>query len=106
MIKTLNVVVDEEKSNIWFAQGLELNYAAGGNSFEEVMIYFQEGLLATIHNHLKLYRSFNRLLKPSCYASAWDLYYKSTILSSTIVRFNTLDSFPFKEINFLEVETI
>src|SRR5687767_2426909 len=48
----LRVMVTEEEG-CWFAQGLELDYAAQGSSWMEVRKAFEDGLTATIDAHLK-----------------------------------------------------
>jgi len=53
------IVPDEEH---WFAQGLEINYGAQGDTEKEAQENFQRGLLATIHLHLKVHGSIERIL--------------------------------------------
>ena len=47
----------------WFAQGLEINYGAQGDTVEEAKENFQNGLLATINKHLEVYGSIDKILK-------------------------------------------
>jgi hypothetical protein len=47
----------------WFAQGLEIDYGAQGDSVEDAQENFQAGLLATIHQHLKVHGHIEKLLK-------------------------------------------
>lgn len=54
------IVPDED---YWFAQGLEINYGAQGDTKEEAQANFQAGLAATIRKHLKMYGSIERILK-------------------------------------------
>lgn len=54
------VVPDEE---FWFAQGLEINYGAQGTTAEEAKQNFQSGLIATIHQHLKVHGHIEHILK-------------------------------------------
>jgi len=49
----------------WFAQGLEVDYAAEGDSLEEVQRAFEQGFHATIDTHLRLYGGIERLLRPA-----------------------------------------
>lgn len=49
--------------DFWFAQGLELNYGAQGDTAEEAQANFQTGLLATICQHLRVHGNIDRLLK-------------------------------------------
>ena len=57
----------------WFAQGLELDYAASGHSVEDVKHRFVQGLGATIKEHLKTHGAIERLLKVSP-QDVWDLW--------------------------------
>ena len=61
-IGDLRVVLIEEKAGLWFAQGLEIDYAAQGASQDDVQARFERGLTATISAHIKQYRSIDRLL--------------------------------------------
>lgn len=54
------IVPDED---CWFAQGLEINYGAQGDTIEDAKKNFQRGLLATIRQHLKVHGSIERILK-------------------------------------------
>lgn len=47
----------------WFAQGLEIDYAAQGDSPEEAKKHFEEGLEATIDLHLRMYDNIEKLLR-------------------------------------------
>jgi hypothetical protein len=46
----------------WFAQGIDIDYAAQGNTLDDVKLRFQEGLRATIEQNLKTYDTIERLL--------------------------------------------
>ena len=54
------IVPDE---NFWFAQGLEINYGAQGDTPEDAQDNFQQGLLATIAQHLRVHGHIKKLLK-------------------------------------------
>jgi|HubBroStandDraft_6_1064221.scaffolds.fasta_scaffold514468_1 hypothetical protein len=54
------IVPDEE---FWFAQGLEIDYGAQGGTVEEAQDNFQQGLVATINQHLKVHGHIKKLLK-------------------------------------------
>jgi len=49
--------------DFWFAQGIEINYGAQGDSAEDAKKNFQEGLVATINQHLKIYGNIEKILK-------------------------------------------
>ena len=48
----------------WFAQGFEIDYAACGSSEEDVKNRFQNGFVATVHEHLTLFGGIDKLLNP------------------------------------------
>lgn len=52
-------------ADYWFAQGYEIDYAAEGSSLEDVKTRFQCGLSATIHEHLKIHGTAEKLLTPA-----------------------------------------
>src|ERR1035438_3401100 len=47
----------------WFAQGLEIDYAAQGNSIDEAKKYFESGLEETIDLHLRMHGDLSRFLR-------------------------------------------
>lgn len=61
-IGDLRVIIVKDGDG-WFAQGLEIDYAAEGNSLKNVQKRFQEGLRATAQEHLKAYGTIEGLLK-------------------------------------------
>jgi hypothetical protein len=63
-IGNLRVIVCEE-NGIWFAQGLEINYAADGTSLNAVKRNFEHGLSTTIGLHLQAFDSIDNLLVPA-----------------------------------------
>lgn len=56
-------VLMTEKAGEWFAQGIEIDYAASGWSLEEAQRHFERGLSATVELHLRQFDSIERLLK-------------------------------------------
>jgi len=63
-IGNLRVIMCEEKG-IWFAQGLEIDYASNGKSLSEVKKNFEHGLSSTIRLHLQAFDSIEKLLVPA-----------------------------------------
>ncbi len=61
-IGNLRVVIVPD-GNFWFAQGLEIDYAEQGDSVEDVKTKFENGLHATIDQHLKIHGSIKKLLR-------------------------------------------
>lgn len=61
-LSKLRVLVVEHGAD-WFAQGVDLDYAAAGHSLEEVQRNFEQGLASTVCLHLERFNSLDRLLK-------------------------------------------
>ena len=74
-IGNLRVVLVPDE-NFWFAQGLEIDYAAQGDSLEDAQENFQDGLSATIHEHLRVYGTIAGMLRIAP-QEAWDLLLKA-----------------------------
>lgn len=102
-VKSLKVLLTEEGGS-WFAQGLEIDYAAYGKSIQETKNNFELGLKCTITEYLKLHGSIEEFLIPAP-KEAWKEYYsaihnldeKKKKISS-----DEKESFPFGEIEYLE----
>jgi hypothetical protein len=58
----------------WFAQALEIDYSAGGDSIEDVKARFERGLTLTIGKHLETYGSIDKLLVVAP-REAWAAFY-------------------------------
>ena len=58
----LRVLICEE-DGAFFAQGLELDYAAQGNSLADAQKQFESGLAATVQEHLRIFGSIEKMLK-------------------------------------------
>jgi hypothetical protein len=71
---------DEEA---WFAQGLEIDYAAQGASIEDVQNRFQEGLAYTLREHLKVYGNIEGVLVPAP-PEAWRGFFESASTQPTL----------------------
>lgn len=64
LVWNLRVIVTNDDGG-WFAQGLELDYAAQGGSLEEVKKNFEDGLGASIQAHLTIHGNLDQFLKPA-----------------------------------------
>jgi len=64
VVWNLHVIVTNDDGG-WFAQGLEIDYAAQGTSLDEVKKNFEDGLAATIQAHLTLHDNLDQFLKPA-----------------------------------------
>jgi hypothetical protein len=93
----------------WFAQGLEIDYAAQGDTIEDAQEKFQNGLAATVHEHLKIHGTINNILRIAP-QGAWDLMLSATAEPHTfsqvtyhqISEIQGLWSLPFQGIKYLE----
>ena len=63
-----------EDSGGWFAQGLEVDYAASGATVDEAKKNFEDGFCATVREHLQMYGSIERFLKVAD-AAAWNEFF-------------------------------
>ena len=72
VVDTLRVVLVQDDDG-WFAQGLELDYAASGHDLDDVKQRFEQGLAATFNEHLRVYGTVENFLKVAP-QDAWDLW--------------------------------
>ena len=63
-LKNIRVIIVRDEGS-WFAQGLDIDYAAQGESIEQAKKNFSGGLAATIDQHLQAYGTFVNFLKPT-----------------------------------------
>lgn len=76
-VSALRVMLLEDSSG-WFAQGLEIDYAASGASVDEVKTNFENGFAATMREHLTMYGNIEKFLSPAG-KEAWDEFYHPPI---------------------------
>jgi hypothetical protein len=57
----LRVIIVEE-DGMWFAQCLDINYAAQGSSLDEVKRNFERGLASTVDEHLRVHGHIRNLM--------------------------------------------
>lgn len=102
-IGNLRVVICPDESG-WFAQGLEIDYAAGGSSVEQVKNNFQKGLKGTIGLHIQMYGSIEKFLTPAPPEVWKDLYWsgKQYRFSQVSLHDDLSKSLNVKAIEFLE----
>ena len=110
-VLALRVLLVEDTSG-WFAQGLDIDYAACGSSVEEVKKAFEVGFCSTVHEHLIMHGTIERLLKPA-QQEAWKEFYESpkAAQSYSCIQLHSTtqeeqlrlaENFPFDSIVFLE----
>lgn len=75
IVEHLRVVISQDE-DLWFAQGLELDYAAAGDTLDDVKERFHQGLAATFREHLKIYGSVENLLRIAP-QETWDTWLKA-----------------------------
>lgn len=101
-IKTLHVWLTRDDSGC-FAQGLEIDYAAAGQTIEEAKSNFEKGLSLTIEEHLKMHGTVAKLLKIAPQA-VWDEYFSEAeahLQSYSALEAFNIEPFPFESIEFL-----
>jgi len=74
-IGNLRVIIIPD-GKVFFAQGLEIDYAAQGDSVPDARKQFEEGLEATIQEHLRVHGNIDSLLKVAP-NEAWNMLHKS-----------------------------
>jgi hypothetical protein len=113
-LKNIRVFLVPDGESGWYAQALDLDYAAGGNSIEEAKENFSTGLAETIYEYLRYYGNLKKFLRPAP-ADDWAEYLATpaTLLNlyETVTTFELLKNkelghkFPFESIQFLTKET-
>ncbi len=63
-IDNLQVLITE-RDGCWFAQGLEIDYAAEGRDLDDVRRAFEQGLALTIAANLRRFKTIEHLLRPA-----------------------------------------
>lgn len=107
-VGNLRVMVTNDDGS-WFAQALEIDYAAEGETLDEMKARFEQGLHQTIGEHLRVFGGLEHLLQPApvdawrdFYAGACDRYRFSRVFAHTDVPTFVLDHFPFKGIDYFK----
>jgi hypothetical protein len=89
----------------YFAQGLEIDYAAQGSTVDEVKKNFEVGLEATIQQHLKIYGNIKGILQPAPPAVWQELVPEKTALHNRYwhISEHTIEdsALPYDGINYL-----
>ncbi len=88
----------------WYAQGLEIDYAAQGNSLEEVKERFSRGLTLTINEHLTIHGTIKHMLVPAP-PDVWVEFIESKgHLKEKYSLVSLHNMFPYDEIDFYSSE--
>lgn len=100
------LIVKDKEDQSWFAQGLEIDYAAEGASQGEVRQNFQNGLTSTIREHLKVYGSIETLLQVAPREAWIELYKAAKVATHSQFSVHKLSEFsdelPFEGIQYIE----
>jgi hypothetical protein len=104
-IGNLRVIIVQDES-CWFAQGLEIDYAAQGKSLDDVRTQFEEGLCRTIHEHLRVYGTIINFLKPAPREIWQELLYDKLAGINRHSQISWHEKFPSKSVPNLPFEGI
>jgi hypothetical protein len=88
---SLRVLITKD-DGVWFAQGLEIDYAIDGESLADVKKRFQDGLAMTIESNLRVHESIKPLLRIAP-QDVWDQWNEAK---------NTLRRFKHSQLVFTE----
>ena len=102
-IGDLRVMISKTET-YWYAQGLEIDYAAQGRTLEEVQKHFGDGLHATITEHLAVHGTIEKLLEPAP-PDVWKEFFESR--DGFNAEYSTLgvhEMFPFDQTRFYVTE--
>lgn len=115
-LEALRVLLTKDGDS-WFAQGLEIDYAAAGDTIDDVKSNFEAGLRFTVREHLKMHGHIKNVLKVAD-QDAWAEFLNAKASEDCLKqRFTTIQvhsivvkkeeikipRLPFKEIAFLEM---
>ena len=108
----LHVQITQD-GDCWFAQGYEIDYAADGSSLDDVQLRFQCGLSATIHEHINIFGTAEKVLSPAP-AEVWQGLKEAPGSSHTyshigVYKFDdpsVMASLPFSAIEYFTVPAL
>ena len=106
-IGNLRVLITRDGS-AWSAQGLEIDYAAQGDSVEEAKERFADGLRATVREHLRICGTLEPLLQVAP-SEFWREFFELALRNErkrfsqiSVHRIETDDALPWSKIEYLE----
>ena len=102
----LHVLITEDKDG-WCAQGVEIDYFACGDTFDELRRRFEDGLIDTFKAHIDKYHKVDKFLKwaPSNVLSKLkdaDAFSLDMMATHAIEDEELLKNIPFKTIAYLK----
>lgn len=109
IIGALRVIVSEQ-DGYWFAQGIEIDFAASGSSLQDLQERFECGLVETITAHLNKYGTIENLLKYAPKTEWQSLadsqeYYVDMVAIHELHDQVAMKELPFKQIAYIEKRT-
>jgi hypothetical protein len=101
-IGNLRVVLVPD-GDVWFAQGLEIDYAAQGANKEDAKTQFENGLMSTIQEHLRVYGTIKGMLRIAPQSVWRELLYErnAELRLYTQVSGHEIADFPFAAIDYI-----
>ncbi|MGH8469978.1 MAG: hypothetical protein ACREVY_13645 [Gammaproteobacteria bacterium] len=106
-VAALRVLIQPDTQGLWFAQGIEIDFAASGTSLDDVKRRFVNGLRETIHGHLEKFGKIDKLLRFAP-EEAWKPLLEAKDVKLTLATLHTIPEwdqnlvFPFKEIAYYQ----
>lgn len=61
-VLNLHVLIVQDGKH-WFAQGLEIDYAAQGDSVDEAKLHFQKGFKSSLYHNLRIFGNIDKFLR-------------------------------------------
>ena len=105
-IGNLRVIIVPD-GDFWFAQGLEIDYAAQGSTVENARKQFEDGLTATVEEHLRVHGNIEKLLEVAPTEVWKDLLLNTSAIcnrySQVSVHKLIREVLPFQGIDYLEL---
>jgi hypothetical protein len=88
----------------WVAQGLEIDYAATGKTQKDAKKNFEDGLAATIDQHLQIYENIEKILIPAPVEVWREFIPKSRELRFSQVSFHQTEKGRLSEIPYSGID--
>lgn len=108
MFNDLRVLISGDNNKGWFAQGIEIDYFACGDSLEAVQNNFAEGFALTLEEHLKRHGNIERFLRWAPYDEIMNLLDSEKYVFANVNKFHIKKDkdlfFPFDNLSFLKQE--
>lgn len=109
ILDKLRVLIVQDKDGCWFAQSMDIDYAASGMSLQEAQQNFELGLIHTIKAHIKKFGHIQHLMRspepqdwiPLLQKEGCGDYEHTMITTHSLSENHDLEALPFKQIEFL-----